>query len=167
MPCTFGNQDFLQVYLCTPEPSASVPPGSAASSSSIPARRYRNVPEGNVFSIAKGGYGWKSRHGKNREPCSIYPTATVMLYVEAVCKALHWTKYLFDEANKLMIGCANQQSATKSEFSGIGPSGLRFHEHCQAANLDFLSRFVPLTIYCCVVRADNRKAEPEAKGRRQ
>jgi len=33
------------------------------------------------------------------------------------------------------------------KFSGIGPSGLRFHEHCQAENLDILSSFAPLTIY--------------------
>ncbi|MDP6155465.1 MAG: hypothetical protein QGH39_12705 [Candidatus Thermoplasmatota archaeon] len=31
-------------------------------------------------------------------------------------------------------------------FNGIGPSGPRFREHCQAANLDFLSSFSPLTI---------------------
>jgi len=30
--------------------------------------------------------------------------------------------------------------------SSIGPFGLRFCEHCQAANLDILSSFAPLTI---------------------
>ena len=32
-------------------------------------------------------------------------------------------------------------------FSGIGPSGPRFREHCQAAKSDILSNFAPLTIY--------------------
>ena len=31
-------------------------------------------------------------------------------------------------------------------FSGIGPPGPRFREHCQAANLDFSSNFAPLSI---------------------
>ena len=34
-----------------------------------------------------------------------------------------------------------------NKFSGIGPFRLRFREHYQAANLDILSNFAPLTIY--------------------
>ena len=45
-----------------------------------------------------------------------------------------------------LLGSASMNRDKCVLFSGIGPSGPRFREHCQAANLDFLSSFSPLTI---------------------
>ena len=63
-------------------------------------------------------------------------------------------KRISDDVSKDTILCENDiiikakgynNVASRIKFSGISPSGPRFREHCQAANLDMLSNFAPLT----------------------
>ena len=65
-------------------------------------------------------------------------------------------KRISDDVSKDTILCENDiiikakgynNVASRIKFSGISPSGPRFREHCQAANLDILSNFAPLTIF--------------------